>query len=57
MTTPFKPLTPLTDEANMQMDVVPPDSDRAYDVATGYALLADAPLPPVLRGNDLEDSI
>jgi hypothetical protein len=34
------------------MDIV---EDDRYDVATGYALLADAPRPPVLRGEDVEE--
>lgn len=51
MTSPNS-LTPLSDQANVQMDVV---EDDRYDVATGYALLAGAPLPPVLRGEDLDE--
>lgn len=47
-----QPLSPLSDPTNVQMEVV---EDERYDVATGYALLADAPLPPVLRADDLED--
>lgn len=44
--------SPLKDPTNVQMDIV---DDPRYDVATGYALLADAELPPVLRGDDLEE--
>jgi hypothetical protein len=51
MTTPGQPITALTDQENVQMEVV---EDTRYDVATGYALLANAPLPPVVRGEDLE---
>lgn len=50
MTTPS--LGPVSDPTNVQMEVV---EDDRYDVATGYALLADAVRPPVLRGDDLED--
>lgn len=45
--------TPLSDINNLQMDVV--EGDGKYDVATGYALLANAPLPPVVRADDLEE--
>lgn len=45
--------TALTDEANMQMLVV--EEDDQWDVPTGYALLAGVQLPPVVRGDDLED--
>lgn len=45
--------TPLSDLSNIHMEVV--EVQAKYDVATGYALLADAPLPPVLRADDLEE--
>jgi len=41
----------VSDPTNVQLDVV---ADDRYDVATGYALLADAVRPPVIRGDDLE---
>jgi hypothetical protein len=52
MTVPGKPVvTSVSDPTNVQMDVV---EDPRYDVATGYALLANAQRPPVIRGEDLE---
>lgn len=51
MTAPNEP-TALTDATNVQMAVV---DDEGYDVAWAYALLADVPLPPVLRGDDVEE--
>jgi hypothetical protein len=44
-------VTALTDQTNVKMEVV---EDNRYDVAAGYAVMAEAPMPPVLRGEDLE---
>jgi hypothetical protein len=45
--------SPLTDLTNVGGHVLP-DEEQPWDVPTAYALLADTPLPPVLRGEDLE---
>ena len=45
--------SPLTDPTNVGGYVLP-DEEQKWDVPTGYALLADVQLPPVLRGEDLE---
>jgi hypothetical protein len=37
-----------------QFEVVEPEP--IWDVAMGYALLSDGTIPPVIRGDDLEDS-
>lgn len=46
-------LSPLTDPRNEGGGLVPED-EQDYDVVAAYSLLADVPLPPVLRGDDLE---
>lgn len=44
---------PQSDPTNQGGRILP-DEEQQWDVPTGYALLADVPLPPVLRGEDLE---
>lgn len=44
--------TALTDPENSQFDLVL-ERDQ-YDVLFAYALLADSPLPAVIRGEELE---
>lgn len=45
--------SPLSDPSNVGGHVLP-DDEQEWDAVTGYALLADVRLPPVLRGEDLE---
>lgn len=46
--------SPLTDPTNVGGRILP-DEEQQYDVPTGYALLAGVILPPVLRGDDIEE--
>lgn len=45
--------SPQSDPNNVGGKILP-DEEQDWDVATGYALLAGVPLPPVLREEDLE---
>lgn len=42
------------DEDGAQFNLV--EGVEEWDVATAYALLGDGTIPPVLRGEDLEDA-
>ena len=48
-----KPLSPLTDPNNIQLDLLD-ELDETYDAFSGYALLTDTPEPPVLREDEME---
>lgn len=45
-------LNSVTDLENVKMVVV---EEKKWDVAMAYALLGDGDLPPVIRGEGLED--
>lgn len=45
--------TPLKDQQNVQMEVV--EKQETWDVAWAYAALSNGTVPPVIRGEDLED--
>lgn len=49
---PAKPVGPVGDQQNALFEIV--EEKPKYDVPLGYALLAGAPAPPVIRGDDLE---
>jgi hypothetical protein len=48
-----KPLSPLTDDNNIQLDLLD-ELDETYDPYSGYALLAGTQEPPVLREDEME---